>query len=140
MRRIVQVGGEGKRQEGRQARQKEMLQEEIDARVALIQELIPLGLQHVADLLQKEVEALAGKKYSRQGGVPGHVRWGSRGGSVYLLDQKLPVEVTRVRDQGRNKEVPLQAYQALQKPRRADTGVLLRILRGLSCRAYQECV
>ena len=140
MRRIVQVGGEGKREAGRQALQRQVLREEIDTRVALIQELIPLGLQHVAELLQREVEALAGKRYSRQGGLPGHVRWGSQRGSVYLADQKLPVEVPRVRDQGGNEEVPLQAYQALQEPRRADTGVLLRILRGLSCRAYEECV
>ena len=56
--------------------------EEINTRVELIQMLIPLGLMHVNDLLQQEVETLAGKKYGRK--VDGQVRWGGQPGSVYL--------------------------------------------------------
>ena len=72
--------------------------EEIDSTVALIQALIPLGLQAVGDALDAEVTALAGTRYCRTGGRPGVVRWGQQPGSVYLADQKLPVPVPRVRD------------------------------------------
>ena len=43
-------------------------------------------------------------------------RWGSQKGSVYLMDQKLSVDVPRVRDVAADKEVCLSAYRALQRP------------------------
>jgi transposase-like protein len=110
-----------------------------EAKVALIQELIPLGLQAVAESLDAEVTLLAGPRYSRTGGAPGHVRWSREQGSVYLLDQKLPITYQRVRDRVANAEVPLPAYQALQTPRAADAGLFRRILLGLSCRNYAAC-
>lgn len=111
----------------------------IKTKVALIQALIPLGLLHVAESLQQEVEWLTGPRYARSGGQPGLVRYGAQPGSVYLADQKLPIQVPRVRDHGRNQEVPLATYQHLQVPRGADEGVLRRILAGLSCREYAPC-
>jgi len=110
---------------------------EIDAKVELIQELIPLGLMHVAEELKKEVERLAGPRHSRGQGLPGHVRWGRQNGSVYLRDQKVPVVVPRVRDRVRRTEVPLSVYRSLQTPRNRDEGLLLRVLRGISCRSYR---
>lgn len=113
--------------------------ESVDTTVALIQALIPLGLTAVAEALKAEVVALAGEWYSRTGGRPGVVRWCQQRGSVYLADQKLPITYRRVRDLPGNREVPLVTYQRLQQPRQADRGVLLKVLRGLSCRAYAEC-
>jgi putative transposase len=111
----------------------------IDTKVALIQALIPVGLLHVAESLRQELELLTGPRYARHGGQPGLVRYGRQAGSVYLGDQKLPIEVPRVRDRARNQEVPLATYQRLQTPRGADEGVLRRILAGLSCREYAPC-
>jgi len=113
--------------------------EGIDAKVALIQELIPLGLLHVEEELQREVMVLAGPRYARQGGRPGVVRYGRQPGSIYLADQKLGIEVPRVRDLRCGQEVALATYQGLRQPRRADQGVLRRIVAGLSCRDYEQC-
>ena len=113
--------------------------EDLDAKLALIQDLIPLGLLAVAEELKREVIALAGKRYSRTGGLPGIVRWSQQRGSVFLADQKVAVTYRRLRDRAQNREVPLQTYQGLQKPREADGKLLLQILRGLSCRSYAEC-
>ena len=110
---------------------------EIDVRVSLIQALIPLGLAAVEDLLQQEVTQLAGARYARKEAACR--RWGEQPGSVYLADQKVPLEVPRVRDVVRNEEVSLTSYQALQQPRSLDEGLLLRILRGLSSRDYEAC-
>jgi len=71
--------------------------DDIDVKVSLIQALIPVGLEAVNRQLQKEVTILAGEKH-RHGKE--NVRWARQGGSVYLLDQKVPLM--------RNMEVPLE--------------------------------
>lgn len=111
----------------------------IDVRVALIQALIPLGLDAVNDLLQEEVKHLAGERYSRKDPDQTYRRWGRQKGSVYLSDQKMPIAVPRVRDMTTDTEVVLQAYKALQKPKNLDEGLLLRVLKGISNRNYEAC-
>ena len=112
---------------------------DIDARVALIQALIPVGLERVHELLQEEVEHLAGQWYQRVGRQPGYVRWTPQRGSIYLADQKIPITVPRVRDRLRDQEVPLEGYERLQQPRAVDTGLLHKVLGGLSTREYERC-
>jgi transposase-like protein len=106
-----------------------------DVRMAVIQDLIPLGLKAVADELQGEVKRLAGEKYSR--GTQ-NVRWGSQDGSVYLRDEKFPVRVPRVRNIVKNTEVPLVSYQRLQQPFDEDGRIVRRLLHGLSTHKYHE--
>jgi len=105
--------------------------------VAMIQALIPLGLRAVEEALQAEVTALAGARYARDDDRPEIVRWGKQAGSIFLADQKLPVEVPRVRDRGTGREVPLATYAQLQTPRAQDVGLFRRVLGGLSCREYE---
>ena len=52
------------------------------SRIAMIQMLIPLGLEAVAELLQEEVAELVGSRYSRGGDIK---RWGYNPGSVYVV-------------------------------------------------------
>ncbi len=110
---------------------------DLDTRIAMIQTLIPLGLDAVAVELQHEVERLAGPRYAHRDDAPHRVRWGRQRGSIYLADQKLAIQVPRVRNRQAGTEVPLESYQRLQTPRAADEGVLRRVLYGLSCRDYQ---
>ena len=117
----------------------EELLADLDARVEAIQLLIPLGLQAVAEELDRAVVELAGARYQRKDSEQPHRRWGSQPGSVYLGDQKLPVTVPRVRNVENRKEVSLDAYQALQAPRRMDEGLLLRMLKGIATRNYSAC-
>jgi len=112
---------------------------DFDARIALIQALIPVALERVQAELQGDVQRLAGERYVRAGRRPGHVRWTPQRGSIYLADQKIPIEVPRVRDRLRNQEVPLPTYERLQAPRALDTGLLHKVLGGLSTREYERC-
>src|SRR4029434_8960586 len=112
---------------------------DIDTRVALIQALIPVALEKVHEELQADVERLAGERYVRDGRLPGHVRWTPQRGSIYLADQKIPIQVPRVRDRLRNQEVPLATYERLQQPRACDTGLLHKVLGGLATREYERC-
>ncbi len=110
-----------------------------DTKIALIQALIPIGLEAVNELLQEEVNRLAGPAYNRAKDKrsPGLVRWGSQGGSVYLSDQKVKIRVPRIRNKHMNKEEELPAYKKLRKPRNDDRDLLSKILYGISCRNYE---
>lgn len=109
--------------------------DDIDVKVALIQALIPVGLEAVNKRLQEEVKALAGEKHHHG---KENVRWGRQGGSVYLLDQKVPVTVPRVRNKPYNVEIPLASYQKLQEPYGGDEQVFRKLLNGLSTHRYRE--
>ncbi len=140
MRNVVRIGAKGK---GRRKDLDEAVtgdHPQIDARAELIQALIPIGLEAVNDLLQQEVVALVGARYSRGDGNGDYARWGRQRGSVYLGDQKVAVTVPRVRNLRRGQEVPLASYQALGRSRRAEEAALLKLLKGLSCRDYESCV
>jgi transposase-like protein len=115
------------------------LPEDLNVRVALIQALIPLGMEAVVELLQQDVQALVGPRYARGQRPFGLHRWTRQAGSIYLADQKLRILRPRVRNRHTRQEVSLQTYAQLQHPRAADEGVLRRILHGLSCREYRAC-
>jgi hypothetical protein len=81
MRKLLRVGKDVK---ARRARVKELMKLKIDTletdvKLQLIQELIPLGLLHVGELLTEEVQALAGERYKRKR-TPGHLRWTKHSG------------------------------------------------------------
>ena len=59
--------------------------------LSMIQSLIPVGLQAVAEASQRDVTALAGARYAHGDGTPGVARWGQQRGSIYLADQKVPI-------------------------------------------------
>ena len=96
-------------------------------------------IEAVRRWLQKAVVELAGPRYQRKASDQPLRRWGSQLGSVYLADQKLPVDVPRVRNVANDTEVPLDVYQALQTPRQMDEGLLLRMLKGIATRNYEAC-
>lgn len=116
-----------------------MMAKNIEGRVELIQALIPLGLAAVGDLLQQEVQELVGERYERERAHPGLVRWGQQKSSVYLSDQKLSVNVPRVRDYLTKKEMALKSLEQLKVPRNCDEGLFRKVLKGLSCRDYEGC-
>ncbi len=111
---------------------------DVDVMVTLIQALIPLGFRAAEALLLQEVNTLAGPRYARDDGASHRVRWGRQRGSIYLADQKLPIQVPRVRDRQTRTEVPLETYARFQQPRAADESVLRRLLYGLSCRGLSR--
>ena len=109
--------------------------DDLDVRISLIQALIPAGLERVGELLQEEVIRLAGPK-GKHGKE--NTRWGRQWGSVFLGDQKIPIEVPRVRSKTLDEEVPLESYRKMQHPYKADEQVFKRLVNGLSMRRYVE--
>lgn len=136
MKKVLRVGEKGK---PKLEPHEKPLADDFETRVNLIQALIPLGLEAVGEVLVREVEELAGPRYSRTGGQPGLHRWGVQGGSVYLGEQKLPINRPRVRNQKTKQEMVLKTYSQLQRPQKAEELVFKKILAGLSCRHYEAC-
>ncbi len=84
----------------------------LDAKVELIRSLVPVGLMHVAELLDQEVTALAGARYARKAGATRGRRHGSNPGTIGLAGQRVPIRVPRVRSVG-GREIALRSYAAL---------------------------
>lgn len=106
---------------------------ELGSRIGLIQELIPIALMKLQEDLQMEVRELAGDRYERGK----FVRYGKNPGSVVLGDQRIGIEVPRVRDLSLGIEMPLRSYQCLHEgEKRIEAGALAKILKGISCRDY----
>ena len=82
-------------------------------------------------LLFSDRELLAGKKYHPNRDWE---NWGTQNGSVYVAGERVKVKKPRVRHQG--KETPLPVYEALSH--RSRFSVLLKALKGISCRNYSE--
>ncbi len=109
----------------------------LDTKVALIQQLIPLGLMHVQETLAAEVEELAGARHARKTNAAEGCRYGSNPGSVRIGGQRLPIRVPRVRgDEG---EIPLRSYRQLHTGGGdVDDELLRRVLYGISCGNYER--
>ena len=106
-----------KRKKSRRLGEVEMVRHEdygelaLDAKVEMIRSLVPLGLMHVHELLDDEVKALAGERYSRKDELERGRRHGSNPGTVGLGGQRVPIRVPRVRSI-EGGEIPLRCYEA----------------------------
>lgn len=135
MKTVKNKGVRIKKKEALVARLKQEDPEET-ARIAMIQALIPLGLEAVKEKLQKEVLKLAGPRYNNRGIEMG--RHGVNPGSVYVYDQKVKIPVPRVRHKGTGEEASLMSYAAFQEPTMIDNLTLSRMIHGVSTGHYQE--
>ena len=108
-----------------------------ESRLSMIQMLIPLGLRAVEEELQAEVRSLVGgERHERTKGS--RKRWGQNPGSVFLGDQKVQINVPRVRDLKARQEVPLKSYERLQRPDYVDEVALSRVINGISQGKYER--
>lgn len=109
---------------------------DLDTRVELIRTLIPLGLLHIYDELDREVVELAGARYERKEPEQSALRHGYNRGSVRLGGSKHPVRVPRVRDE--QGEVPLESYRLFHaQDGERDELMFRRVLLGISSRNYE---
>jgi transposase-like protein len=117
-------------------RREEYADLELDAKVELIRSLVPLGLMHVHELLDQEVTALAGERYTRKEASTCGRRHGSNPGTVGLAGQRVPIRVPRVRSVA-GSEIPLRSYDGLSGESEVNDLLLKRVLYGISCRNYE---
>jgi putative transposase len=108
---------------------------DVDSRITLIQELIHLGLLHIAEELKREVSALSGGWHQRKQEEQAR-RHGTNPGSVRLSGQRIPIRVPRLRRDG--SEVPLESYTIFHEGGGLDEKLFRQVLYGVSCRNYER--
>ena len=109
---------------------------DLDLKVETICSLVPLGLMHVQEVLDEEIDALASGRYTRKGEETRGRRHGSNPGSVPIAGQRVPLRVPRIR-RAHGGEIPLQTYAALKQGGAVNDVLLKRVLYGISCRNYE---
>ena len=108
----------------------------LNGRVQMIKSMIGIGLMHVFDELDREVDDLAGKRYSRKPADMVNRRHGTNPGSVKLAGRTIGIDVPRIRDS--HGEVRLASYENFQDHGELDELLFRRVLAGVSCRDYES--
>lgn len=95
-----------------------------------------LGAMLVEAIMDMEREEQSGPEYHPVSS--GIYKWAYQRGSVYIGDQKVPVNRPRLR--GPEGEIPLASYTILKKPGAFSEELLEKTLRGISLQKYHETV
>jgi len=116
---------------------RDVLDGPIDTKLQLIQHHAKMARLLAEELLDEEVESLAGERYSRKEDGNPFRRWGSNSGSIRIDGEKVPIDVPRVRDTDTEEERSLDSYQTMKS---AEVGpeMVKAILLGLSQGDYGE--
>lgn len=117
---------------------RQVLDQPIDAKLQLLRHYAEMARLLATEIMNDEVEALAGARYSRDKPHEGRYRrWGRNPGSIRIDGERVPVDVPRVRDRIEEAERPLRSYQAM-KGTDAPKGLADAILLGLSQGDYER--
>ena len=109
------------------------------SRMSVDQLIDVAGRSTLEALLRLSAQQVAGAKHP--GRAAGEIRWhGSQGGQVALSDRKVRVNKPRLRRRGGGKdaEVEVPAYEALQADSRLGQRMLEILMHGVSTRSYKK--
>jgi putative transposase len=111
----------------------------LEVKLHLLQHYAKLAELLAREIMDEEVEALAGQRYAREKPHGGrYSRWGRNPGSIRIGQERVPVAVPRVRDTQAGRERPLESYHKMKRPVDVDTKLEEAILLGLSQRDYER--
>ena len=109
----------------------------LEMRLHLVQHHAQMAYMLAEELLEDEVVSLTGDRYDRNKPLDGRYRrWGSNPGSIRIDEERIPIQIPRVRDVEASQERPLESYQSLKNGIDIDERLEKSILLGLSTRDY----
>jgi len=109
----------------------------LDMKLQLVQHHAQMAYLLAQEIMEDETASLTGQKYHRDKPLGGrYSRWGSNPGSIRIDEQRIPIQVPRVRDVEASQERPLESYQSLKNGIDIDERLERSILLGLSTRDY----
>lgn len=114
----------------------ENLEGPIETQHLLISTLLPPAVKAFIAECEKEVDQLCGERYRH--GKTNH-RWGSQNGSITIANQRVALEIPRVRSKDGN-ELVLKNYQDFQDPKLFDQSVFTEGIKKVSQRDYEKGV
>lgn len=107
-------------------------------RAGLSDLILEVGKAFLEEMMQREVDHLAGPKGVRSAGRE-MSRWGVAKGYCVINGQKVPLQRPRLRNR-RDIEQPLGSYEMVQQASLMSETVWHKMMRGLSTRKYSEVV
>lgn len=118
-----------------------MLTQPIETRVAMLGQHMEVCRLVINSILEEEVISFCGERYSHDKPFDGrYSRHGFNPGSVRLGNEKLPIEIPRVRDPVNRKDVALETYQGMKELPAQDEKLVQAVLSGLSTRDYKSVI
>lgn len=110
----------------------------IESQHLLISALLPQNVKAFLSQCEAEVTELCGPRYKHKADRQSW-RWGAQQGSIVLANQRVALEVPRVRGKS-GKEVSLKTYEDFQDPALFDQAVFAEGIKRVSCRDYEKGV
>lgn len=110
----------------------------IESEFLLISTLLPENVKAFLKQCEQEVDRLCGKRYSHSKDRFNY-RWGSGEGSIVMANQRIALEIPRVRKKG-GEEVQLESYEQFQDPRLFNQAVFTEGIKRVSQRDYEKGV
>lgn len=113
----------------------------MDVKAGLLRHHLSICQIVARHIMQEEVTALCGERYSRDRPNGCHYcRWATNEGSIKVGDTKVSVQVPRVRDMDQKECVPLESYERMQQLDSPTDQIIQGVLKGLSMRDYQGVI
>lgn len=116
----------------------ESIEGPIETQHLLISALLPENVKAFLKQCEQEVERLCGGRHQHST-ERRHYRWGSTEGSIILANQRVAMQVPRVRSKG-GEEVRLDTYEQFQNPALFDQAVFTEGIKRVSQRDYEKGV
>lgn len=110
----------------------------IETQHLLISALLPQNVKAFLKQCEQEVERLCGGRHQHSA-ERRHYRWGKAEGSIVLANQRVALEVPRVRKKD-GEEVRLDTYEEFQNPKLFDQAVFTEGIKRVSQRDYEKGV
>jgi len=115
--------------------------QELNVKLELIKHHMTLCQLFLNEIFEEEVVKKAGPRYSHDKPNDGkYSRWGYNPGSVMIGDQRLKLDVPRIRDNEEGKSEPLDSYHRMREQEAPSEQLIKGVLLGLSMRDYEGVI
>lgn len=116
-----------------------LLSQPVEVKLAMLESHLDICRLLVNEILEEEVAALCGARYSHEKPHDGrYSRWGYNPGSVRIGDHRLTIQVPRVYDNHAKEMKPLESYERLRGIIVDDEYLMRGIMLGLSVRDFAD--
>jgi transposase-like protein len=114
-----------------------IFQQPIDTQLEVLANHLAICKAVINSLLEGDVTKKAGPRYSRDKPNSGqYSRWGTNPGSVRIGNQKMPIDVPRLRNNTSKKVTNTALYNRLKDLPAQKEEMVMSVLKGLSMRDY----
>lgn len=116
-----------------------LLGQSAEVKISMLESHLDICRLLVNEVLEEEVTALCGAKYSHEKPHDGrYSRWGYNPGSVRIGEHRLTIQVPRVFDSQTQAVKPLESYERLRGIVVDDEYLLRSVMLGLSVRDFAD--